>query len=189
MKKILIGAVASTVLATTFAAPAFAAPNDSVNFQVTASVAQECSLETPVTLAIGAIGIEEAPGANALLITTGGQSPIDGVWLSCNTPYRVSFSSLNGGLVSPSNAGNPSIGEDGFTDRMNYFLKMSTPRGEESRPTTGTPGEFYSGDGVRQPLHEEVGVFAAVRPGDNVGARPLAGTDYADTATITLTAQ
>ena len=85
MKKILSLAVASTAL---MAAPAYAVDgagdSDSQDFDITANVQQECSVEDPENVDFGTIAIDEAPGAGALLAISGRTTLRQNVWVSCN---------------------------------------------------------------------------------------------------------
>lgn len=184
MKKIVIAALAAT---TAFATPAFAAQSDTTSFQVTASVPEECSLEQMGTLAFGNINISTNPGPNALIVlNSSGPDPSQTIWMSCNTQARVTLSSLNQALVSPSNAGNT---DPDFTNRINYRLKTTSTDGTVPNVlliTQSDASEFADSAGA---FHDQVKVSVSIANGDNPDTtRPIAGTDYQDTATITISA-
>jgi spore coat protein U-like protein len=182
MKKLLIAGALSSVIS----APAFAASSDTVNFQVTATVPEECSIEQVDTLAFGNISINTSPGENALIVLNSSNNPSDTVWASCNTQARLTLTSANQALVSPSNAGNS---DADFTNRINYRLKVDTTDGTAPNPLLITQDDATVFEDSVGAFHDQIVVTASIRNGDNADTtRPLAGTDYADTATITIAA-
>jgi spore coat protein U-like protein len=184
MKKIIVAACASAV----FATPAFAGPTDSDSAVVTAAVASECSIGDIGTLDFGTLPIETASGEGALQINADRSSNSNsGIWASCNKRATINVKSTNGGLVSASNAANPSNDGVKFTNLIRYGVGLSFGGTDYAGvATTGTPNE--SKDTPREAFHTQVLFAGLVTKAQNAGKRPLAGTDYTDTVVVTFTA-
>jgi spore coat protein U-like protein len=184
MKKLVIAALAASTI---FASPALAAPTDSTSFQVTATVPEECSIEQMSTLNFGAgsLNIVTTPGPNALTLLNSSNNPSQTIWASCNTQAQVQLSSASDGLVSASNAGNTN---PEFTNQIEYRLRLQTTDGSVPNLLliTQQAGTTVQANSVGA-FHDQVVISADIANGDN-NLLPLAGTDYTDTATISLTA-
>mgnify|MGYP000532926322 CR=1 FL=1 len=182
MKKILIAAVASTAF---FSTAAFAAGTATQGIDITATVSPECVIGAIAPVNLGVIPISTTADATGLTISADvpKSTPVP-FYMGCNQRMHIALGGR--GLVSASNASNPSLGVDGFTNKLNYQYYMNgTPGTPFSGATNGTPS---ARTGDRDPFYREASIQIGMTQSINAGRRPLAGTDYTDTATLTLTA-
>ena len=179
MKKILMTAAAICCVS----APAFAADNDEINVTINATVQEECSLEDLGTVNIGSIPIEEAPGANALLINGSKSVDVRG-WVSCNYTNQMTLSAPTP-LISASAAGlGQMTGSAPFTNQINYRFQAFSYGTSPAVRSLDLPTRVSR---VEKPVHKLVVYKASVEQADNVGARPYAATDYTAQTTISIT--
>lgn len=183
MKKILIAAVASTAF---FATSAFASDTAQQTFQVNATVAPECVIGAIQTVNLGPVPISTTADADGLTvngdIAKGSNS--QNIYLGCNQRMHIAFGGR--GLVSDSNANNPSIGTDGFTNKLNYSYGLFGVPGTSFTGTTNGNPSARTGD--RDPFYHQASIEMWMTKSSNAGRRPLAGNDYSDTAVLTLSA-
>lgn len=183
MKKLLIAAMMSSAF---IATPALADGDDSDDFDVTASVLQECSLENPTDVVFGDLTINEEPGADALLITEN-ESDTQRVWASCNFAAPILLASQNGGLENEDQV-NDGPDADDFADVIHYRMSIEPSDGtafsggELQTSVDGTTTETLS---QTDAFHDRARLRLRILRADQDGNRPLSG-DYSDVATVAL---
>lgn len=175
-----MAAVAASLAST----PAFAASTDTKDFDISARVTPECSMENPSNINLGSLSINRAPGSDALLLNEVAQSGTQSVWVSCNYTTDIVLETLNRGLLTTS----PVTDTAQFTNKIFYGLEFA--------PTT--PGAFegsFSHKPRVQPnprtftqtkeFHDQAQISVTLETLSVNNKRPVAGT-YSDTVTITL---
>lgn len=180
MKKILIAALAATA----FATPAFAADTDTVNFDITANVAPECSIETPSTFNVANVNIVETPGPDALTITGLSQAPNQNIWMSCNQAAKITVHSQNGGLLNAANAAAVNNDPADFTNVINYRLGFGSNGSEVPNVTLATKNGDTTSRDTNGAFHYNSLMVLHISESDNT-LRPVSGT-YEDTVEISL---
>ena len=185
MKKILVTAIASTAF---ISAPAMAAPTDSATLDVSAHVADECSIEAPAAVAFSSININKGAGSDALLLKNGSQNADSGtqhIYVSCNYAAQIAANSNNSGLVNAAGASLAANDSADFTNKIHYRIELTSndgsfskldyrTNGHGSSPTVTPPGAFHDDANLKVYIDR-----------DDTQKRPVSG-DYADTAVITL---
>ena len=180
MKKFALAAVAVSLIST----PAFAASEDSKDFDINARVTPECSMENPTNINLGSLAIDRAPGQGALLLTETTKSDTQRVWVSCNYTTNISITTENRGLKTTS----PVTDTTNFTNFIRYGVQFS--------PVTA--GSFNGSDSWKPRVQPVVGTWAQTKEFHDQAEisvkleelnvnnkRPVAG-DYTDTVYITL---
>lgn len=181
MKKILTASVISMAMATS----AMAAPNDSDDVTINASVAKECSIEDITILDLGALPIVETPGPDALQLTSDETRAEQLAWVSCNFTNTMTLG-VTTPLTSASAAplvGTAETGSQPFTNLINYRFRANNYRNSPEVNSFGTPTRSNT-TGV---IHKQIRFRAIVDGDDNAGIRPIAATDYTATATVEIT--
>jgi len=181
MKKLIIAAMASTAF---IATPALADPDDTDQFQITANIAQECSLQNPQAVNLGTLVIDEEPGENALTLDQN-RSSDQQVFASCNYGATIGLASTNGGLLN-STANDGPDAED-FTNRLNYRLLMIPSDGEafaRAEMRTVDSGTARDDETQTDAFHDNATLRVRVLQSENQ-LRPLSGS-YTDTAIVSL---
>lgn len=182
MKKIVLAALASSVAMA--ATPAFAASSDQKDFDINATVKQECSMENPTNINLGNLSINRAPGQDALLLDGVPESDIQNVWMSCNYNADITITTLNRALKTTS----PVTDTAQFTDTLHYGVSLV--------PTvSGAFDGFGSWKPRVQPVsttkpqlaefHDNAQLSVKFEAPNVNNKRPVAG-DYTDTVTVTL---
>lgn len=185
MRKIVIAAITSVAFIST---SANAAPTDSQDVIVNATVQQECSVENPDDFDFGVLGINESPGPTALQITANEDLAEQNIWVSCNYAAQIKLTSTNGGLLNSSGAAVAANDDPDFTNLIEYRLRLVPTDSSFSAMTLQTN---FGGAGVSTSItpagafHNEAVLDAEIKLSDNTGERPVAGT-YTDTAVINL---
>jgi type 1 fimbria pilin len=184
MKKIIFAALAATTM---LATPAFAAPTDSRDLDLSARVRTECSLENPNNVNLGSLSIIRTPGSDAL--TLDGNSAVEkqNIWASCNYATSLELVTTNGGLTSDNIDNNGPDAAD-FTDVIEYRMELRPSDATAWEPVVmRTAFEGPLGD-VSQtspgPFHDNAELNFQVLDEDNP-LRPVADT-YSDTVVINL---
>jgi len=180
MKKLLTAAtVASFGLVAT---AAHAGPTSSESLDITANVAQECSLADLTNVDFGSIAIDTASGPDALLITSSRIDSGQQVWTSCNYAATIFIEGDAMENQTQSNTG-PDAGD--FTDKLNYRM---TWRSDNANDFLQANLRTVNGSVVSRAqngaFHNNALLNTAFVPADNP-LRPLSGT-YTATATLTL---
>ena len=178
MKKFVMAALASSVAMS--ATPAFAAPNDSQDFEITANIQQECSVEDPANVNFGTLAIDEAPGSGALQVTQGRTTLRQNVWVSCN--YGADMAMSSGPMTTTEVNDGPDAGD--FTDviHLRMGIDPSTPNAFRRMffDTKTKTGDFKTNADA---FHENAQISVVFNKDDLDGKRPLAG-DYTAVATL-----
>lgn len=183
MKKILSLAVASTAL---MAAPAYAVDgagdSDSQDFDITANVQQECSVEDPENVDFGTIAIDEAPGAGALLAISGRTTLRQNVWVSCN--YGASMSLSSGPMTTTEVNDGPDAAD--FTDVIHLRMGITASDGTAfNRMFFDTLTKTGDSKTNADAFHDNAEIAVVLNTLDFQGRRPLAG-QYTATATLSV---
>ncbi len=181
MKKILAASAISMAMATS----AMAAPNDSDNVTINASVAKECSIEDITVLNLGALPIVQTPGADALLLTNGETRAEQLAWVSCNFTNSMTLGTPTP-LTSASAAplvGTEEPGSARFSNTINYRFRAQN---YSTSPEANTFGTATSTRSSAQ-IHKQIRFRAIVDGVNNVGIRPIAANDYTAVATVEIT--
>lgn len=180
MKKVIFAALGASLIST----PAFAASTDSQAFDITASVAPECSMEAPATVTLGALSIDEDPGAGALLLDSVASSSSQSVWVSCNYITDITFESANKALVNSGTVTDTT----NFTNKIYYGLQFEpTTSGAFNGSTSHKPRVQPNPRVFTQTkeFHDQAILSVTLEALNVNNKRPIAG-DYTDTFTITL---
>lgn len=186
MKKLLIAAAASTAL---FSTSAIAGPTDTANLAVSATVAQECSIEQPSAFNFASVNINQGAGSNALLLKNGSQNADSGtqqIYVSCNYGAKIEAKSTgNNGLLNASGQTLVDNDPNDFTNLIHYRIELTPTdtsftkvdyrtNGAGASPSVTPNGAFHNQANLRVYIDR-----------DDTAKRPVHGT-YVDTAVITL---
>lgn len=180
MKKLIFAAASASLIAT----PAFAASSDTKSFDITASVAPECSMEAPSTVTLGALPINEDPGAGALLLTATPKSATQSIWVSCNYVTNITFESANRALVNPGTVTDTA----NFTNKLNYGLQFEPTTAGAFNGSTSHKPRVQANPRVftqTKEFHDQAKLSVTLEALNVNNKRPIAGA-YTDTFTITL---
>ena len=191
MKKIIVASATAAL----FSTPAFAAPSDTQDFVINATIAPECSMANPADINLGILAINKDPGSGALLLNNPDPSTEQQIWISCNTDATFSINTANksgpntGGLKTNS----PVTDTAQFTNQIFYDISLTPDRSTNFngvgsyKPRVQAPGPI---GGTQQPTGEFHANYTLVvgyeAPNVN-NKRPVAGA-YTDTVTFTVTA-
>lgn len=179
MKKILLVSTALLI-----SAPALAGNTDNDDVFVTASVAEECSIEDLGTIALGDISIVETPGANALQVLNGASKDSDLIYVSCNYNNKMTLSTPTP-LVAASAAGlGKATGSADFTNEIQYHFRAVNYANSPDANSATQPSVTSNSSA---PIHKQIKFRAYVNAADQNGARPYAANDYKATANISIT--
>ena len=186
MKKVIFAALASTVFVS---APAFAAATDTATLDVSATVADECSIEAPAAFEFSSVNINQGAGSNALLLKNGSQNSDGGtqnIFVSCNYAAQIAAkSTANTGLLNAAGASLAANDSSDFTNKIHYRIELTSNDGSFSKldyRTKGTsPSPTVTPGGA---FHDDANLKVYLDR-DDTSKRPVAGT-YVDTAVITL---
>ncbi|MXO63442.1 hypothetical protein [Qipengyuania oceanensis] len=185
MKKMIFAAAAVSMLS----APAFAADNDSKDFDINARVTPECSMENPSNINLGSLSINRAPGEKALLLTNPAPSEAQTMFISCNTKAQFSVNTLYRGLKTDA----PVTDTAQFTNLIRYGIKLTPDRvtnfaGLGSyKPRVQTPGPIASEAQPTGEFHANYSLQVMFDDPDAFKKRPVAGS-YTDTVTFSVAA-
>lgn len=179
MKKILL----ATAVTALVSSPAFAQSEDSVDLTVSASVAQECSVEQPNNVDFGQLAINQDPGEEALLLTQTRLVMDQDIWVSCNYGANMELEA-----TSMQNQDQVNDGPDqaDFTDTIPYRMELNDSVGggtffnRMSFDTLTNTGDNKTNADAFHDL-AELDIRYVPRP----NLRPLAGS-YVGTASITI---
>ncbi|HWV61776.1 MAG TPA: hypothetical protein VN034_14025 [Sphingopyxis sp.] len=165
--------------------PAFAADSDSESFDITANVAETCTMEGISDIELGALSINTNAGSTALFLNGLSADNAGEFWLSCNESNRMSIVPTLGRLKNQTRSVQP--GDDnGFKDTINYSVAALNYRNGFLQPSFNSlTGPLFQ-NLQRGAIHRKIDMGAVVTGLDNFDARPLAGT-YKDTVTVTVT--
>jgi spore coat protein U-like protein len=186
MKKLLIAAVASTAF---ISSTAFAqSSTDSVDFDVNATVNEQCHIQDPADVNFGTITLENSnvPGPDSLTLNNGSQNgSTQSIWVSCNYGAQLTASSANGGLFNAAGAALVANDPNDFTDVIEYRVRLtstdnSIPLFEFQTDGPGSTGPVVAGGAFHNQATLRVYLDA-----DDTPKRPVAG-DYTDVATLTV---
>ncbi|WP_300379049.1 spore coat protein U domain-containing protein [Henriciella sp.] len=183
MKKLLI----TTAMTGALMAPAaFAAPTDSTDLEVSATVMEECSIGEPNAVTFSEVEINEGAGADALQLQNGSQADSQNIYVSCNYATSISVSSANDGLLNSAGQSLVDNDPDDFTNLINYRVQMTSTDGSYSNVDfrTRIGGGFVPSATADGAFHDN-SQLRVVIDADDTSKRPVAGT-YTDTATISL---
>jgi type 1 fimbria pilin len=180
MKKIVLAALASSVALS--ATPALAAPSDSQNFDITANIQQECSVEDPANVDFGTLAINQAPGSGALQVTQGLTNKFQDVWVSCN--YGADMAMSSGPMTTTEVNDGPDSAD--FTDVIHIKMGIDPSDGTAFRrmffdTLTKTGDSKTNADA----FHDQAKIKVVFNPADLGGKRPLAGA-YTAVATLSV---
>ena len=186
MKKIALVAVATTALVSS---PAFAGATDTASLDISATVADECSIEAPAAFEFASVNINQGAGSNALLLKNGSQNSDGGtqnIFVSCNYAAQIAAkSTANNGLFNA--AGGTIAANDAadFTNKINYRIELTSNDGSfgklDYRTNGAGPSPTVTPNGA---FHDDANLKVYIDR-DDTGKRPVAG-QYVDTAVITL---
>lgn len=185
MKKLTLIAAAPVAM---MASAASAASDDSVTFDINASVLPECSMENPGTVNLGPLSIDEDPGAGALLLDNPSPSAPQSMYISCNTAAIFYVDAQNRALVNSGTVTDTAQ----FTNRINYDIRLSPDRTSafaglgsyKPRVQANGAGNARTANAEFHANYDLVIGFEA--PNVN-NLRPIAG-DYTETVTFTVAA-
>ncbi|TRD11281.1 hypothetical protein FGU71_05080 [Erythrobacter insulae] len=178
MKKIVIAAAATGLIAS----PAFADDNDSQDFEITANIQQECSVEDPDNVNFGTISIDEAPGAGALQVTQGRTTLRQDVWISCN--YGADMAMTSGPMTTAEINDGPDAGD--FTDTIHLRMGITASDGTAfNRMFFDTKTKTGDSKTNADAFHDNAEIAVVFNKDDLDGKRPLAG-DYSAVATLSV---
>ena len=173
MKTLLKLAVAASVPALMIASPASAQDSESYVLGLSGSVASNCEL------------IPEGSGTfNVDMLETGNQGSLT-ILYSCNSPYTISLSSLNGGMRHSESGGAVNIDYDVEASFLGLGIGATSTN---SANMHGTPVTIVNNNNWQNILTN-----GGTRTGnldlsfDSIGEYAVAGT-YDDELTITLAA-
>ena len=125
MKKLALVAVATTAMVSS---PAFAGATDSATLDVSATVADECSIEAPAAFEFASVNINQGAGANALLLKNGSQNADSGtqnIYVSCNYAAQIAAkSTANNGLLNAAGASLAANDAADFTNLIHYRIEL-----------------------------------------------------------------
>ena len=171
MKKTLILAALPFALAAVPAAAQVTADSETYAIALSGSVASNCEL------------IPEGSGSyNVDMLNTGNQGALAIVY-SCNSPYTVSLSSLNGGMKNTTSGGVVNIDYNVEASFFGFSATSTNSQAMQSSPVTIVTNNDW----------QNILTNGGARSGnldlsfDNLGEYAVAG-DYEDTLTITLAA-
>lgn len=175
MKAFALLAAAVAAPALMFAAPAsaaVAADSESFTLSLNGSVASNCEL------------VPEGSGTyNVDMLDTGNQGALV-IAYSCNSPYTVSLSSLNGGMKHAESGGLVNIDYDveatGFAPGTTTSTNSATMQGSPVTIVTNNNWQNILTNGGLRLANLDLSF-------DNIGEYAVAGT-YSDQLTITLAA-
>ncbi len=186
MKKLALVAVAATAM---ISSPAFAGATDSATLDVSATVADECSIEAPAAFEFASVNINQGAGANALLLKNGSQNADSGtqnIYVSCNYAAQIAAkSTANNGLLNAAGASLAANDAADFTNLIHYRIELTSNDGSFSKldyrtKGTGTSPTVTPGGA----FHDDANLKVYIDR-DDTQKRPVAGA-YVDTAVITL---
>ena len=181
-KAILATALTSALMSST----AFAAPTDSTDLDVSATVQEECSIGEPTTVTFSEVEINEGAGADALQLQNGSQSDSQNIFVSCNYATSIAVSSANDGLLNSAGQSLADNDPDDFTNLINYRVQMTSTDGSYSNVDFRTRiGNGYVPSATADGAFHDNSELKVVIDADDTSKRPVAGT-YTDTATISL---
>ncbi|WP_120077019.1 type 1 fimbrial protein [Aurantiacibacter odishensis] len=180
MKKVLL-ATAATAL---FSGTAFAQATDTVEMTVSASVAQECSVEQPDNVNFGQLAINQDPGEEALLLTQGRISDYQDIWISCNYGANMALAATS--MVNQDQANDGPDAAD-FSDTIPYRMELNNSAGVNSTVFNRMSFDTLTNSGDNKTntdaFHDQASLLLRYVPRPDL--RPLAG-NYLGTASITV---
>jgi len=185
MKKIIF----ATATAALFSTSAFAAPSDTQDFDINATVTPECSMENPTNIDLGPLSINEDPGEGALLLDNPAPSTPQTIYISCNTDATFSVNTLNRALKTTS----PVTDTNQFTNQIRYDLTLTPDRTTNFagfgsyKPRVQAPGAIPAGAQPTGEFHANYQLVVGYEAPNVNNKRPVAGT-YTETVTFTVAA-
>lgn len=177
MKKILLATAATALLST----PAFAQSEDTVELTVSASIAQECSVEQPDNVDFGQLAINQEAGEDALTLTQNRIVTRQNIWVSCNYGANMALAATS---METEEANDGPDAAD-FTNTIPYRMELNP-----SAPNIFNRMSFWTFDNTgdnkvnTDAFHDLAQLDIRYVPTTD-GLRPLAGA-YVGNASITI---
>lgn len=181
MKKIILTTALSTAL---MSSSAFALNTDSTELDVSATVAEECSIGDAAAVSF-VLAINENAGEDALEMAQASQAEDQDIYVSCNFGTTISVASANDGLFNAAGQDAADNDPDDFTNKIEYRVALTSSDGSYDpidfrTRTTVTPSVLAGGA-----FHDLSTLEVRIDFDDQRGKRPVSGL-YEDTATISL---
>lgn len=178
MKKLLLAASAAALVATT---PAVAAPTDSDDFIINATVENACTMQNINDINLGNIAVNLTAGASALLINSNTSANSNSFWLSCNDDNTLT---IDADAVMTGSRGLLPGDDAGFKNTINYRVTANNYLNSGPQPGFASVGGLTP-TASRGAAHRTVTMQAQVLATDNTDARPVSG-NYTATVEVTV---